>query len=203
MQAHGSDLSNESPPDVPSVDAAESVESSVGELSTLVHDLHDLTDAMQSAQASVATYENRLIEVRLGIASSLLTALRHKHSPAAEHSLRVALGCSSWAFAIGLQSNERDEIEVAALLHDIGKIGAPERLLLKPAKLDADETRMMDQYRLSGLDILAHCCPSESIVDVIRHSAGWYDGSRDNYPLVPRTFRSARGCCRSSTPSIR
>ena len=186
MQAHSIDMGNESPASVPLGDAASSAENSLGELSTLVHDLHDLTAAMSAAQPSVATYENRLIEVRLGIASSLLAALRHKHSPAAEHSLRVALGCSSWAFAIGLQSAVRDEMEVASLLHDVGKIGAPDRLLLKPGKLDADETKLMDQYRLSGLDILVNCCPSQAIVDIIRHSAGWYDGSRDNYPLVAK-----------------
>jgi diguanylate cyclase (GGDEF)-like protein len=131
-----------------------------------------------------ATYENRLIEVRLGIASSLLAALRQKHAPAAAHSLRVALGCSSWAFSIGMPNGERDELEVAALLHDIGKIGAPDRLLLKPGPLDIEEGRLIDQYRLAGLDILVHCCPSQSIVDIIRHSAGWYDGSRPNYPLA-------------------
>jgi diguanylate cyclase (GGDEF)-like protein/PAS domain S-box-containing protein len=114
--------------------------------------------------------------------------LRQKHAPAAQHSLRVALGCSSWAFAMGLPTGERDELEVAALLHDIGKIGAPDALLLKPGKLDAEETRLMDQYRLTGLEILANCCPSQVIVDIIRNSAGWYDGSRANYPLVAKNI---------------
>jgi len=50
--------------------------------------------------------------------------------------------------------------------------------------LEHDESKLMDQYRLAGLDILATCCPSQLIVDIIRHSAGWYDGSRHNYPLV-------------------
>ena len=143
----------------------------------------------QPVLPAVATYENRLIEVRLGIASSLLAALRQKHSPAAAHSLRVALGCSSWAFSIGLQNNERDQLEVASLLHDLGKIGAPDRLLLKPGPLDVEEGRQMDQYRLAGLDILAHCCPQQSIVDIIRHSGGWYDGTRPNYPLWAKISR--------------
>ncbi len=148
----------------------------------------DSSAADPAAQLPLAPYENRLIEVRLGIASSLLAALRQKYAPAAEHSLRVALGCSSWAFCIGMQDGERDELEVAALLHDIGKIGAPDRLLLKPNSLDCEEAALMDQYRLSGLDILANCCPSQSIVDIIRHSAGWYDGSRANYPLLAKNI---------------
>ncbi len=164
-------------------------------MSTLVPD-PDASDL--APQPPMATYENRLIEVRLGIASSLLAALRKKHAPAAAHSLRVALGCSSWAFAIGVQNEERDELEVAALLHDIGKIGAPDRLLLKPAPLDIEEARLMDQYRIEGLDILAHCCPSQSIVDIIRHSAARYDGTRPNYSLVAKNIPAGAdaGDCR-------
>ncbi len=149
---------------------------------------HDSNFAASMPQPPIATYENRLIEVRLGIASSLLAALRQKHAPVAAHSLRVALGCSSWAFAIGVQNSERDELEVAALLHDLGKIGSPDRLLLKPGPLDAEEARLMDQYRIGGLDILAHCCPSQAIVDIIRHSAARYDGTRPNYPLVAKNI---------------
>ncbi len=141
-------------------------------------------DPVSVSQLPYAAYENRLVEVRLGIASSLFTALRHKHSPTAAHSLRVAMGCSSWAFALGLPSDDRDQLEVAGLLHDVGKIGAPDRLLLKPEELSGDEMKLMDQYRLSGLNILANCCPSQAIVDAIRHSGGWYNGQRPNYPLV-------------------
>jgi diguanylate cyclase (GGDEF)-like protein len=189
MQAQGPDVSSPLPENLPLVaDSASSAPWSAGQASALVHSLANLTMRPVPAQPSVASCENRLIEVRLGIASSLLAALRQKHSPAARHSLRVALGCSSWAFAIGMDDEQRDEIEVAALLHDVGKIGAPDRLLLKPGALDGDEVKLMDQYRLAGLDVLAHCCPSQEIVDIIRHSAGWYDGSRANYPLVAKNI---------------
>src|SRR5262245_7673960 len=96
--------------------------------------------------------EKHVIEARLGVAASLFSALRHKHAPTAAHSLRVALGCSSWAFALGTHSDERDELEVAALLHDIGKIGAPDAVLLKPGPLALDEARLMEQYRRSSCD---------------------------------------------------
>src|SRR5690606_17491345 len=73
--------------------------------------------------AGEIAHQNRLVQVRLGIASSLFAALRAKHAPTAAHCLRVALGCSSWAMMLNLPSPQRDEIEAAALLHDIGKIG--------------------------------------------------------------------------------
>ena len=169
------------PTDVPveGGSSVSSMEQSVAQLSSLVESL-----SVTPAPLRNAVHENRLVEVRLGIASSLYIALRQSHAETAAHSLRVALGCSAWGFVLGLDCELRDELEVAALLHDIGKIGVPDRLLLKPGQLEHDEAKLMDQYRLAGLDILATCCPSQLIVDIIRHSAGWYDGSRHNYPLV-------------------
>lgn len=83
-----------------------------------------------------------------------------------------------------LDTETRDELEVAALLHDVGKIGVPDRLLLHAGPLAAAETLLMDQHRLSGLDMLATCSPSPAINQIIRYSGGWYDGSRANYPLA-------------------
>jgi diguanylate cyclase (GGDEF)-like protein/PAS domain S-box-containing protein len=150
---------------------------------------HLVADMVTTAEAAVSCSgepvpEKRLVQVRLGAASGLFAALRHKHPATAAHSLRVALGCSSWAFALGLEDQNRDELEVAALLHDIGKIGVPDRLLLKPGLLADEEAKLVDQFRVSGLEILATCCPTPSIVEIIRHSAGWFDGSRANYPLA-------------------
>ncbi len=161
--------------------SAATMEHSVAQLGEM---LGDLILAATPAEAFKTAHENRLVEVRLGIASSLFSALRHKHAPTAAHSLRVALGCSSWAVALGLGAQERDELEVAGLLHDVGKIGAPDRLLHKPGVLARDEARLMDQYRLTGLDILANCCDSKTILETVRHSAGWFDGTKPNYPLA-------------------
>jgi diguanylate cyclase (GGDEF)-like protein len=124
------------------------------------------------------SHERQLIEARLGVASGLFSALRYKHAPTAAHSLRVAMGCSSWAHSLGLQEEQRDELEVAALLHDIGKIGTPDRVLLKPGPLAVDEARLMDEFRRSGVDILASCCVSPGVLDIVRQSITWYDGSQ-------------------------
>src|SRR5687767_9185844 len=98
--------------------------------------------------------ENKLVQVRLGIASSLFGALRAKHAPTAHHSLRVALSCSAWGAMLGLSDEERDDLEVASLLHDIGKIGVPDRVLLKPSPLTSDEYHLIEQHRQVGGDIL-------------------------------------------------
>ena len=157
-------------------------DSNASEIDALMH--QSPTPKPRPPEVFGGEYENHLVEVRLGIASSLFAAIRHKHAPTAAHSLRVALGCSTWAFDYGLSAEQRDELEVAALLHDIGKIGAPDRLLLKPESLARNELKLIDQYRRTGLNILVNCCDSQGVLEIIRHSAGWYNGSRSEYSLV-------------------
>ena len=128
-------------------------------------------------------HENRLVQVRLGMASSLFAALRAKHASTATHSLRVAMGCSSWLMLQKVPGNECDEIEVAALLHDVGKIGVPDCVLLKPGQLSADEHVSMEQQRRVGVEILRSCCVSQNMLDIVLHSGDWYDGRRDGQTL--------------------
>ncbi len=73
---------------------------------------------------------------------------------------------------------QRDVIEAAALLHDIGKIGVPDRLLLKPGELTPDEHALMDQHRQMGLEILESCCASPALLEIVRHAPTWLDGTR-------------------------
>ncbi|MEX0937232.1 MAG: diguanylate cyclase [Pirellulales bacterium] len=128
-------------------------------------------------------HQNRLVQVRLGLASSLFTALSCKHAPTAAHCLRVALGSSSWTMAMELDEDLRDCIEVAALLHDIGKIGVPDRILLKPGKLTPDEAAVIDRHRSMGLEILGSCCASEEVLQIVKYANARYDGERSDYPL--------------------
>ncbi len=139
------------------------------------------------------SHELQLAHARLGVASSLFSALRAKHPPTAAHCLRVALGISSWALASELPEAERDHLEVAALLHDVGKIGVPDHVLLKPGKLSGEEFLLMERHRQLGLEILSGCCSSSSVLDIVHYSAAWYDGSkhgfdrsRDELPLGAR-----------------
>jgi diguanylate cyclase (GGDEF)-like protein/PAS domain S-box-containing protein len=130
------------------------------------------------------TQQNALIQVRLGIASSLFTALKWKHEPTARHCLRVALRCSAWVHRIGLAPERRDEIEVAALLHDVGKIGVPEEILNKPGPLSAREISVVDGHWLVGLEILRTCCASKTLQDILLYTPAWYDGTKKGLPVL-------------------
>jgi len=127
-----------------------------------------------------AAFENRLAMVRLGMATALYYALRAKHPPTAAHSLRVAIGCSAWAERLQLPADSRDRIEVAALLHDIGKIGIPDAVLRKPGKLTVSEQLTMDMYPQLGCEILSGCTNDADLLDIVRYSHAWYDSRRED-----------------------
>ncbi len=115
------------------------------------------------------------LRARLGIATSLFIALRSKHAATASHSLRVALGVSSWLQTMELSAETRDIIEIAALLHDIGKIGVADVILEKPGKLTNDEAEAMNRHREIGRKILAGCSNSTELIRTVQNASVWYD----------------------------
>lgn len=124
---------------------------------------------------------DQLAEARLGVASSLFTALRWKHEPTAQHCLRVALSCSGWAELIGLPDAVRDDLELSALLHDVGKIGVLDAILCKPGMLTAQEASIMECHWLMGEQILRSTCANETILETIKYTRAWFDGARGNF----------------------
>jgi len=155
--------------------------------------LGELDEAPVAAGSPASVTPDRLAHNRLGVASSLFTALRTKHPPSAYHSLRVALLCSSWSQAVDLPAEDRDALEIAALLHDVGKIGVPDQVLLKPAALAADEAAIMDRHRQYGLEILSACCASEQVLQIVTHAGTPYGGRRQgDHPQGEDLPRGAR-----------
>lgn len=134
-------------------------------------------EVMPAVRAQLA-HEDRLAFSRLGVASGLFSGLRAKHSPTASHSLRVAFGLSSWASSIGLEDPHLLTLEIASLLHDIGKLGVPDAILTRPTRLSEDEAAVIGRARLHGLDILRSSSYCSEVLDIIRFAPTWYDGTR-------------------------
>lgn len=151
--------------------------------------IQSLLKELEAAQTELAPVEskltraqaNELVQVRLGIAGALYASLEAKHQPTAQHCLRVALGCSAWAEQIGISEDLRDELELASLLHDIGKIGVPDAILLKPGALSAQESSIIDTHWTHGLAILRSCSAHQGVLDIVRYAHSWFDGSRGNH----------------------
>lgn len=111
-----------------------------------------------------------LVVSRLGVYAGLFYALRAKHPPTAAHSLRVAIGCSKWASWCNLPVEARDTLEVAALLHDVGKIGVPDRVLQKPEQLAGQELLAMEMQQGVGEELLRGAGASDELIAMIRNS---------------------------------
>lgn len=128
----------------------------------------------------VDDHENRLVQVRLGLASSLFIALRHKHPATASHSLRVALGCSTWALHKRLDDETRDAVELASLLHDLGKIAVPDEILAKSGPLTEQEQVQLNGHWQAGVNILACCSSSQRVLDAVAYVGVRFDGQGAN-----------------------
>ncbi len=155
------------------------------ELQVLLRELEAVTAASHTLPpVFTEEVDNQLVHIRLGVASSLFTALRCKNAAVAGHSMRVALTCSAWALKMDLPAAERDAIEVAALLHDVGMIGAPDHILLKAGMLDSDEAAVMARTRKMSLDILRCSCTSPQVLEIVENISAWYDGSRPGFSAL-------------------
>jgi diguanylate cyclase (GGDEF)-like protein/PAS domain S-box-containing protein len=114
--------------------------------------------------------------------TSLVSALAHRDPSTAEHSRRVAALC---VIATKGLLSERDcyVLEIAAMLHDIGKLGIPDAILQKPGPLTDDEWEVMRAHDLIGLEIIAAAFSSEPLCEIIRTHHAWFDGNPTNSGL--------------------
>jgi putative nucleotidyltransferase with HDIG domain len=98
----------------------------------------------------------------------------------AGHSKRVAVYSRALAAAAGLANDSVDTIESGALLHDIGKIAIPDRVLFKPAKLDPDERRIIESHPTMGAKLLANVPGMDEVTRCVLHHHERLDGN--GYP---------------------
>lgn len=153
----------------------------MAELGALLRELDSVAPVVQSLTVTPEdSIDDQLAKRRLGIASSLFTALQCKHAATASHSIRVALTCSAWAVRLDFDERQREQLEIAALLHDVGVISMPDQVLLKPTRLDSDEAAIIIRARTMSLEILRYSCTSTEILEIVENVATWYDGSRSS-----------------------
>jgi HD-GYP domain-containing protein (c-di-GMP phosphodiesterase class II) len=99
-----------------------------------------------------AAEENR--ELFLGSIKMLAAAIDEKDPYTRGHSGRVARYCVVLGDILGLSAEDLDRLRIAALLHDVGKIGVDDRVLKKPGKLNDEEFGLMKQHTVKGANIM-------------------------------------------------
>jgi diguanylate cyclase (GGDEF)-like protein/PAS domain S-box-containing protein/putative nucleotidyltransferase with HDIG domain len=108
-----------------------------------------------------------LVKLPFHAVTALVSALAYRDPTTAEHSRRVANLCVKASAGL-LCQRETYVLEIAALLHDIGKIGVPDTVLHKPGPLDEHEWKIMLRHNTVGLDIIAGTFHCEELENIIR-----------------------------------
>jgi diguanylate cyclase (GGDEF)-like protein/putative nucleotidyltransferase with HDIG domain len=112
--------------------------------------------------------------------TSLALALDAKDYYTQGHSQKVSAYAVMAARALGLPSQEVEEIRLAGLLHDVGKVGIPESILNKSGPLDAEEWETMKSHAVLGARLLDPLRGVLRLQQAIRHHHEYFDGS--GYP---------------------
>ena len=109
--------------------------------------VRDRTGELRTALRNIqGTYQTTLL--------ALVRALDAREHETSDHSQRVVKYTEAIAERLSLRGPELEEIGRGALLHDIGKIGVPDAVLLKPAKLTQDEWKEMRRHPDIGYDMI-------------------------------------------------
>ncbi len=124
---------------------------------------------------------------------ALVAAVDNKDRYTRKHSEDVMEYSLIIARAMGLEDDARRMICVAALLHDVGKIGVPDRILRKPDKLTDEEFEAIKQHPQMGAVMVGAVPGLEEVLDAVRHHHERWDG--EGYPFglrgeeIPLTAR--------------
>jgi len=131
-------------------------------------------------EQKVAQQTDKIRQAFLNAITSLANALEAKDKYTHGHSKRVTETAVAIAREMAMAPDTIEKIELAGLLHDIGKIGISEAILNKPAKLTPEEFQHVQLHSEIGGRILKPIIKDKEILAMIRHHHEYYDGS--GYP---------------------
>lgn len=147
--------------------------------------LKEQQDQLQAANAllesRVAQRTQQLAMSRLDIILRLARAAEYRDEDTGNHIVRVGLYSSILARGLGLPTDVTKQLLVAAPLHDVGKIGIPDGILLAQRKLTDEEWQTMKRHAEIGYSILTEPSP---IFEAFTTATGEAAGPSDTNPLV-------------------
>lgn len=147
-----------------------------------VDDLELLGEVAGLSGAALAGQDRRA-ELAGSVASqvdALATALSVWDGQTRRHSDTVVELARKTGARMGLDPIELLELELAALLHDVGKLRVPRELLRKPAPLSEPEERLMRNHPVWGAELVSGVPGLQAVALIVRHHHEWVDGS--GYP---------------------
>ena len=156
-----------------------------------------LADQVAIALENAALHEE-LKRTFIEVVESLAEAIEKRDPYTGGHTKRVVRYSLMIADEVKLDNEEKDRLKMAALLHDVGKIGIDDSVLRKPAKLDDTEFEKMKAHPAIGADILGKIPQIKNIIPGILYHHEWFNGrgypdglSGDSLPKIARIISIA------------
>ena len=134
-------------------------------------------------KTSKVSEETDNVHIPYHAVSALMSALEYRNADTAAHSRKVADLCVTTARGL-MSARDNFVLEVAALLHDIGKLGVPDAILLKPGPLTKEEWKVMGTHDLMGVEIINSGFGSAELTNIVRNCHAWYEGN-PRHPELP------------------
>jgi putative two-component system response regulator len=110
----------------------------------------------ETLEETVRVRTQQLRDTQLEIVQRLAQAAEHRDNETGSHIVRMSHYAVVLGRACGMKEEDCDTLFHATPMHDVGKLGIPDSILLKPGKLDADEWEIMKQHTVIGARLLAN-----------------------------------------------
>jgi diguanylate cyclase (GGDEF)-like protein/putative nucleotidyltransferase with HDIG domain len=142
-------------------------------------ELKRMNQELTLANSEIASASRAIRQLNDELFLTLSKVIDARDPDAAGHAVKVADYATAIAVEVGLVERV-EQIRQAALLHDIGKLGITERILHKPARLDAEEYAIIKTHTALGAEFLETCQGLRHLAPFVKHHHEWWDG--DGYP---------------------
>jgi diguanylate cyclase (GGDEF)-like protein/putative nucleotidyltransferase with HDIG domain len=149
-------------------------------MAPIIYFTHQLYTLYTSRVEEKQQHIESMADLYLATVKSLALAIDAKDQYTHQHILRVQRYAVATAIQMGMTGDELEGLKTGALLHDIGKLGVPEYVLLKPGRLTDEEFEKIKQHPTIGAAILDPVTFPWPVVPVVKHHHEKWDGT--GYP---------------------
>lgn len=150
------------------------------ELGKLTASFNEMSELITSQKEKLADYAHELERAYVSTVRVLAAAIEARDRYTLGHSTRVAEMAIAIAREIGLDAEKVEEIEIACLFHDVGKIKIPDAILHKMGRLNSAELEEMKKHVEYGAEILSKAPSLYKYIAAVRHHHEWFNGT--GYP---------------------
>lgn len=166
------------------------VERRINSIVELFQHRQRLSQLVDIQRNEIIKQAERILQLNFGMIESLSTAIEFRSGESGEHVRRIhditKYMLEHTEFGDGLTQEEINQIALAAIMHDVGKISIPDAILNKPGRLTAEEIEIMKTHTIQGAQLLENIPQMRSheafiyAYDIARHHHERYDGK--GYP---------------------